>query len=239
MSKNTLKSNLVNIIRNEIENGVYEVDDMLPREIDYQEKYGVSRITVRSAMSELQSLGYIQKIKGKGTFVRKTKVLEPLLKIDGISPEMEAKGLIPTTSGSSICIVGADKNLAKILQIPINTPLYKIDRIRYINNIKIGYFTTFLKTDYELSLDPAVYNSMFLYKYLQRTHNIKVTKISQSLGATIADKDIVEKLDCGIEEAILVLKRKAYINNDMTAPFEYTIARYIGSKYEYYLELER
>lgn len=238
MSKSTLKDNLVNIIRNEIENGVYEVNDMLPREIDYQEKYGISRITVRSAMSELQSLGYIEKIKGKGTFVRRTKISEPLLKIDGTSPQMKAKGLIPKVEEANISIIGADKSLAKIFNIPLNTPLYKLDRIRFLNDVKIGYFTSYLRSDYTLSLDSSIYNTMLLYPYLEKTHNIIVNRVEQSLSATLADKDIAKRLNCDVNEAILVLKRRAYIS-DFQTPYEYTIARYIGSKYEYYLELER
>ncbi|MDE6182390.1 MAG: GntR family transcriptional regulator, partial [Eubacteriales bacterium] len=43
----TLTEQLVNIIKEEIEQGLYDVYDMLPREIDYQKKYNISRITVR------------------------------------------------------------------------------------------------------------------------------------------------------------------------------------------------
>ena len=238
MSKITLKDKIIYTIRNQIENGVYEVNDMLPREIDYQKEYNVSRITVRSAMNELQALGYIEKIKGKGTFVRKNKISEPLLKIDGISPQMKEKGLIPKVKQSNISIIGADKHLSKIFNISLNSPVYKLDRIRFLNDVKIGYFTSYLKSDYPLSLNSDTYNTMRLYQYLEKTHNIVIKKVEQSLSATLADEDIAKKLDCKLNDAILILKRKAYINI-AEPPYEYTIARYIGSEYEYYLELER
>lgn len=238
MKKTTLKDNIVNNIRNEIESGVYEINDILPREIDYQKKYNVSRITVRSAMSELQALGYIEKIKGKGTFVRKKKISEPLLKIDGVSPEMKEKGLTPKVEHAHISIIGADKHLANIFSINVNEPIYKLERIRFLNDVKIGYFTSYLRCDYPLSLDSNTYNTMLLYKYLEKTHNIIIKKVKQSLAAVLADENSAKKLDCRVNDAILILKRKAYIN-DSEPPYEYTIARYIGSKYEYYLELER
>ena len=74
----TLTEQLVNIIKEDIEKGLYD-NNMLPREIDYQKKYNISRITVRAAMSELQNAGYIERIKGKGTFVKNKKISEPLL----------------------------------------------------------------------------------------------------------------------------------------------------------------
>ena len=230
----TLKEQLIDIIKNEIEEGVYNINDALPREIDYQEKYNVSRITVRSAMSELQNLGYIEKIKGKGTFVKRKKISEPLLKIESFTDEMKQKGLIPTTKDSNISIVGADKQCSEIFNIPINTPVYKLTRIRLINNMPIAFFTTYLKTDFNLTLDSSVYNSS-LYDYLNK-QNIYIKKVKQYISANSAGKEMVEKLKCIQNEPILVLKRIGFID-DTENPYEYTIAQYVGSKYEYYFEL--
>lgn len=230
----TLKEQLIDIIKNEIEEGVYDINDALPREIDYQEKYNVSRITVRSAMSELQNLGYIEKIKGKGTFVKRKKISEPLLKIESFTDEMKQKGLIPTTKDSNISIIGADKQCAEIFNIPINTPVYKLTRIRLINNMPIAFFTTYLKTDFNLTLDSSVYNSS-LYDYLNKK-NIYIKKVKQYISANSAGKEMVEKLKCIQNEPILVLKRIGFID-DTENPYEYTIAQYVGSKYEYYFEL--
>ena len=47
---------------------------------------------------------------------------------------------------------------------------------------------------------------------------------------------MVEKLKCIQNEPILVLKRIGFIDNT-EKPYEYTIAQYVGSKYEYYFEL--
>ena len=226
----TLKEQLIDIIKNEIEEGVYNINDALPREIDYQEKYNVSRITVRSAMSELQNLGYIEKIKGKGTFVKRKKISEPLLKIESFTDEMKQKGLIPTTKDSNISIVGSDKQCSEIFNIPINTPVYKLTRIRLINNMPIAFFTTYLKTDFNLTLDSSVYNSS-LYDYLNK-QNIYIKKVKQYISANSAGKEMVEKLKCIQNEPILVLKRIGFID-DTENPYEYTIAQYVGSKYEY------
>lgn len=234
--KSTLKDQLINIIKKEIEEGVYNVNDILPREIDYQEKYNVSRITVRSAMSQLQNLGYIEKIKGKGTFVKKQKISEPLLKIESFTDEMKQKGLIPTTKSANIAIIGADIICAEALNIPLNTPVYKLTRIRLINNVPVALFTTYLKTDFNLTLDSNVYNNS-LYEYLNK-ENIVIKKIKQYISASGARKDMIEKLKCREGEPILVLKRIGFID-DSDTPYEYTIAQYVGSKYEYYFELEK
>lgn len=232
----TLTKQLVNIIKEDIEKGLYD-NNMLPREIDYQKKYNISRITVRSAMNQLQNAGYIERIKGKGTFVKSKKISEPLLKIESFTEEMENRGLIPDTKDASILIIGADKKCSEILNIPINTPVYKITRIRLINDISIAFFTTYLKNDYTLTLDSSIYNNS-LYNYLANEHNISIERVKQYISVDLAKKEIVEKLKCKKGEPILVLKRIGFID-DSENPYEYTIAQYIGSKYEYYFELRK
>ncbi len=233
----TLTEQLVNIIKAEIEEGVYDVYDMLPREIDYQKKYNISRITVRAAMSELQNLGYIEKVKGKGTFVKKTRISEPLLKIESFTEEMKHRGLIPDTKDANILIIGANKECSDILKVPINTPVYKLTRIRLINNIPIAFFTTYLKSDYILTLDSKVYNNS-LYKYLSNEYNISIERVKQYISVSLAGKEMVRRLKCKEDEPILVLRRIGFID-DTENPYEYTIAQYIGSKYEYYFELKK
>ena len=56
-------------IKQEIEQGVYKPKERIPAEPELAEKYEVSRITVRRAVEELCSDGYLIKQQGRGTFV--------------------------------------------------------------------------------------------------------------------------------------------------------------------------
>ena len=51
----------------------YVENDFFPTEVDLQKKYGVSRITIRSALQLLESDGYIKKVPGLGTIVNSNK----------------------------------------------------------------------------------------------------------------------------------------------------------------------
>ena len=61
------------LILNKIVNGEYAVLSQIPSENEFAEEFGVSRITVRQALNQLQLEGYIFKVPGKGTFVSKPK----------------------------------------------------------------------------------------------------------------------------------------------------------------------
>lgn len=56
-------------IKNEINKGAYSNGDKIPSENELMERFGFSRQTVRLAISNLENLGYLEKVKGSGTYV--------------------------------------------------------------------------------------------------------------------------------------------------------------------------
>lgn len=62
---------LLAILREPIERGEWKVGLQIPTEEQLCDRHQVSKATVRTAIDELVSSGYLKKIQGKGTFVRK------------------------------------------------------------------------------------------------------------------------------------------------------------------------
>lgn len=68
-----LYSQLKHLVIQKIESGEYAQESKIPSEQEFCERYDISRPTIRQAISELTNNGYLHKVKGKGTFVAKTK----------------------------------------------------------------------------------------------------------------------------------------------------------------------
>lgn len=64
---------LKDLIIEKIEKGEYVENTKIPSEQEFCDLYTISRPTVRQAISELTSSGYLYKEKGKGTFVAASK----------------------------------------------------------------------------------------------------------------------------------------------------------------------
>lgn len=62
---------LMEILKEHIEKGIWKVGTQMPTEEQLCSKYNVSKATVRLALSDLALNGYLKKFQGKGTFVRR------------------------------------------------------------------------------------------------------------------------------------------------------------------------
>lgn len=64
---------LADVLRSHIEQGHWEVGTQIPTEEHLCRLYDVSKATVRLAVEELVSQGFLKKFQGKGTFVRRRR----------------------------------------------------------------------------------------------------------------------------------------------------------------------
>src|SRR6266700_4519932 len=61
-----------------VEQGWLQPGEQLPRERELAEALGVSLAPVRQAMADLTKEGYVNRTRGKGTFVRNRKLVEKI-----------------------------------------------------------------------------------------------------------------------------------------------------------------
>jgi GntR family transcriptional regulator len=60
---------VMRILVDEIGKATWQIGDRIPSEDELSARYGVSKITIRQALTNLAADGYLMKIQGKGTFV--------------------------------------------------------------------------------------------------------------------------------------------------------------------------
>jgi len=70
VSGNSLHRQVYLVLHDEITRGFYAESGLLPKEDALCERFGVSRITVRRALSDLAAKGLVERRQGLGTFVR-------------------------------------------------------------------------------------------------------------------------------------------------------------------------
>ncbi len=115
----------------------------LPTEDEWATQLGVSRTTIRTALANLETSGYIRRIHGEGTFIaRKPVVIEnPLDTIKSFYPHMTGRTGLPSgITNLKIEEVAADAPLAQRSGLPIGTLFTSVARVIEVDRAPVAYF---------------------------------------------------------------------------------------------------
>lgn len=111
----------------------------LPSEAELENNFGVSRITVRHALSALHAEGLIEKVNGKGSFVTRPGDTPQLGPLTGFYEHMRAGGDEARGKTLSVREVKASAVAAEALRIAPGTPLLTAAVLRIVNDEPIAY----------------------------------------------------------------------------------------------------
>lgn len=92
-----LYSQLEGIIRNDIISGKYKDGDKIPSESQFMNDYLITRTTIRKAIENLVNQGLLEKVHGKGVYVRLREVKYNMWNFCGFSDYIKRRGEKPVT----------------------------------------------------------------------------------------------------------------------------------------------
>jgi len=222
------------ILQQKIINNEYEVGSTIPSENELEEIFGVSRMTIRQAVTELVNEGLLRKERGrgKGTVVLSNAISDKLTTVKSFTRKMQDQGLILKNKKIDISFVKPDETIANALGIQVTDEVFCLSRIRMVNNDTIMYSVSYLPQFLNLSIDPEAYGSLYHQLALQ---NIHVSHAEEFIEAKLANETISSALEIPLKDA--VLKRTRISQDQFGRHIEYTITYYRSDKYKYVVEL--
>lgn len=225
-----MKKKLYEIIRDDllgkIKDSTYKIDEMIPKETDLALEYEVSRPTVRQAIQALVDEGYLDRVKGKGTFVKNNKITQDFTNIiKSFNDDMKSKGITPKTKVISSDLVDCPEHVKNALHLKSNSKVIKICRLRYADNIPAVLVNTYLPYDGLEDLMGINFTSVSLYSCLEKL-GYKINKVSRILEMKISDELSASLLNISCGDPLFFFKTTGY-HNDL--PLEYSEAWYNGN----------
>jgi len=222
-------------LMDKITNKYFEIGDLIPSETELQETYKVSRITIRRAIQELVQEGYLSTQQGKGTFVSKPKASQELDFITGWAETMNSLGMHPHTENLSFTEEPVSTTVAKYLNIHPGDMVYKLYRIRYVNNEPICLMTNYLiPTIVPGILEKGLINES-LYETLEKVYGIALNRAEEIVEAKAAKAKEASLLQIIKGSPLLHATRVTYDINNQPVELVYTLTR--GDRYSYTIKL--
>ena len=230
----TAYRNLYNKLAEDIASGVYLENARLPVERCLCDMYSVSRITVRQALSLLESDGLIMKYQGKGTFVRPRHFEQKLSSIYSFTNELIKMNSKPGVRVLSCKILPSELSVSEALKLEIEAPVIEVCRLRLADDEPFAYETSFIPAEYLKDASVGEIERDGLYATINKYSGLYPDHASEVFEATIASKEVAYNLRRDGKFAVMQVLRLASCNGK---PVEYCRTFLAGDKYKYSVEL--
>ena len=214
------------------ENGQVSPGEMLPAEWDLTNLYGVSRLTVRQAFDKLEREGHIIRRHGIGTFVANPATTQLVPSRMSFTQKMHQIGKTPSSKISSFKIMPAAEEVARQLQVDVDTPVIELARIRYADHEPIMVETAYLSASRFPELNENSLGENSLYDYLHNEYHITIGAVEQFLQPIILTQHQASLLEVEPDTPAMLCRVVAFIQNN--TPIEYSVSITRGDKCRYY-----
>lgn len=224
-SEQPLYLQLVDQLEMEIRNSML-ANDKLSSERELTKIYGVSRITVRLALQELEKRGLVYKKHGKGTYVSEiTNSAVDLSAAYSFTDQMKKLGKVPQTKILSFRLIEAPESIAQQMQIAPGELIFEIERLRIANDTPMMIERSYVPHTLFDGLTEEMLSVHPLYELFQLQFSQTIRLAEEEFYASIALDNEAELLGIRSGSPVLHLLRKTFNTKNIVIEYTFSIAR--------------
>lgn len=216
--------------------GEYDIGEAIPSERDLSDSFGVSRMTVRQAITNLVSNGMLYREKGRGTFVSTPKLEQPLNGLTGFTEDMRARGLTPSSKILKFEVQIPPFDVARELLLEEGEEVYFMVRIRNADNKPMAIERTYIPVSIFPDLNTKLLSGS-LYRIVEEQYGLTIGNAMQQMEASHVAKEDSKYLMLEPAAVVLIIKRTSFLSNGQ--PFELVRSAYRADRYKFISEIQR
>lgn len=228
-----LYAQLYDILLSRLKAGEYKKNDVLPTEAEFEERFGVSRITARRALAELAAKGLVKRQAGIGTMVistsEKQDIKTRIRLVDGQQQHPISRKNLTLES------LLPPEDVARAFGLEDKTKIQRLIRTIFRENELPAQVNYIWLTPRLGSLTLEAFDGG-LYSLLEQG-NENIDSYQDIITAELPTAADCEILQISPAEPILVKTRKGY--NDRGDLVEFSYAKHLANCYQYIVENKR
>ena len=209
---------IVNKIIDDIGTGLLEPNEQIGTEEELAEEFSVSRVTVRRAIDDLIEKGYLEKKKGKGTYVKSTIIHKQLNDVVSFYKSSILRGEVPSTKLIKLQLVKPSLLARKNLKLADDGKVWYVERLRLTNGFPLIYEESFWNYDLVGELTEEIVSES-VFRYLKT--KFKIAYATEDIDAIDADDKLSKLLDVSVGFPLVRTTMTFYTGDD--EPFEISI----------------
>jgi len=232
-----LHRQLRDALRADIASGRLAVGDTLPTEQVLAATFGVSRITIRHALSELERDGLVRRRRPTGNIVASNRPqpasawsFESLQDIVAFGEQTQVQIL-------SFASHRAPADVAQVFGVRRGATLPCVHGLRFLRSTPLSEFRFWIAPNVACELTQQDLQQPTLFSVIENRLGITLVRAEQTVWCEVAGRDVARKLRMRASAPVLAIRR-VYVAEG-GAPVEIAISRFEGSRYRLHHVLHR
>ena len=224
------------VLTEQIQDGEYPPGSKLPGEMTLARQFDVSRVTIRRTLDQLERHGLIERLQGRGTFVRAGRAAEPVrAEVIGLVENLLAMGLRTKVKVLHFAFEPAPAPVAERLGIASGTTALHTIRLRSYKGAPFSYAVTWLPEAVGRTFGRRDLTSTPLMRLLARG-GAAPAAASQRVFARAAGAKVAALLEVDVGAPLLGIERS--VRDVRDRPVEHLRALYRPDRYEFEMDMQ-
>jgi len=219
-----------------IEEGIWPEESMIPTEAELCREYDVSNITVREAIKLLVMEGMLSRTAGKGTFVTKRKLEQKLNRFFSFTRWADQNGLKPASRILRVETMESDSHIARHLNRAVGSPVTRIERLRLGDDEPLMLEVIWIAADLCPDIHLKDLSNIPLNDIISDDYHLPLVRAVESIEPRLADESVSKLFGINKEVLLLYVEHTAYTTKDRIVYF--VSSTYRGDRVKFTIELE-
>ncbi len=226
---------VMRLLVDEIGRGTWGIGDRIPSEDELAVRYGVSKITIRQALSNLAADGYLIKFQGKGTFVAGNQPVVGLTMKTGFTDGLFGRGVREAREALERGVVEPPAEVRQLLGT--DGPIYRIATRRLAEGVPVSSDESFIPVGLLPGIEEQDLGGFALFATIQERGTRKVFRMRQTVEITTLTAGEATTLGAVAGKPVLAVHRLLIGAEDQ--PLAYSRIVEIGERFKLETEFER
>ena len=200
---------LMELLERQLRTGELEEGQRLPPERELARQYGVSIVTVRSAVGELCSRGLLERKQGKGTFVRSAGQTRDARELESFTQSCRHQGVTPGGQMLENRQVPLPDRVARELEQGPGSFGVLLRRLRFAGGEPVALEKNYFPLQY-CSLLTRRFDNESLFRYLEEEEHVAVARADKRIELCHATSEEAQLLRVAVGAPMLLIRSVTY-----------------------------
>lgn len=196
------------LLLRDIDAGVYAEGEKLPAEPELCERFGVSRITVRRAVADLEGLGIVHRQQGRGTFVAPRREVVGTMTVGGFADKVVGDGVKSRRIMRAEVLPAEEKHAAR-LEMAVGDPMFHLVRVFAIDEVPLSIDDSRYSLRRFPGFDARIADDVSTYQVLRDEYGVEFSEMHREIDVGFTNAQTAGWLARPERDPLIVIRKRA------------------------------